>query len=167
MELYTKKWPLVKTVLILTILLTGRHSFTVPIIRAPKLPPASIAIIRAVYGWLSRSAPLTATIVSYHGRSLWDCVICSAACRFAMKFLVVFIILGLMQTVISCSRYWPAKIGASRSQPLHVSVVECCHSHRVHGQARRVAVLWGSVVAGAVMISWKPEVAPPSYAGGM
>ena len=127
----------------------------------------------AVYGWLGlrHSTPLTATIVSLAARTITlgtAVILFGGVPGFAMKALVVFIILGLMQTVISLLTFIGLqKIGTSRSQPLRNSypLWSAVIAIAFMGERAGVAVLLGTlmVVAGAVMISWKPEVAPPSY----
>ena len=87
---------------------------------------------------------------------------------FAVQALVVFIVLGLMQTVISLLTFIGLqKIGTSRSQPLRNSypLWSALIAIALLGERAGAAVLLGTllVVAGVVMISWKPEVVPPSY----
>lgn len=127
----------------------------------------------AVYGWLGlrHSTPLTATIVSLAARTItlgMAVILFGGVPGFVIKALVVFIILGLMQTVISLLTFIGLqKIGTSRSQPLRNSypLWSAVIAITLMGESAGVAVLIGtlSVVAGAVMISWKPEAAPPSY----
>ncbi len=127
----------------------------------------------AVYGWLGlrHSTPLTATVVSLAARTITlgtAVVLFGGVPGFANKALVVFIILGLMQTVISLLTFMGLqKIGTSRSQPLRNSypLWSTVIAIALMGERASAAVLLGTllVVAGVVMISWKPEVAPPSY----
>ena len=127
----------------------------------------------AVYGWLGlrHSTPLTATVVSLAARTITlgiAVVLFGGVPGFAKRALVVFIILGLMQTVISLLTFMGLqKIGTSRSQPLRNSypLWSTVIAIALMGERAGAAVLLGTllVVAGVVMISWKPEVAPPSY----
>ena len=127
----------------------------------------------AVYGWLGlrHSTPLTATVISLAARTITlgtAVVLFGGVPGFAMKALVVFIILGLMQTVISLLTFMGLqKIGTSRSQPLRNSypLWSTVIAIALMGERASAAVLLGTllVVAGVVMISWKPEAAPPSY----
>ena len=127
----------------------------------------------AVYGWLGlrRSTPLTATIVSLAARTITlgtAVILFGGVPGFATKALVVFIILGLMQTVISLLTFMGLqKIGTSRSQPLRNSypLWSAAIAIALMGERAGVAVLVGTllVVAGVVMISWKPEASPASY----
>jgi DME family drug/metabolite transporter len=127
----------------------------------------------AVYGWLGlrHSTPLTATVVSLAARTITlgtAVVLFGGVPGFANKALVVFIILGLMQTVISLLTFMGLqKIGTSRSQPLRNSypLWSTVIAIALMGERASAAVLLGTllVVAGVVKISWKPEVAPPSY----
>jgi DME family drug/metabolite transporter len=127
----------------------------------------------AVYGWLGlrHSTPLTATVVSLAARTITlgiAVVLFGGVPDFAKRALVVFIILGLMQTVISLLTFMGLqKIGTSRSQPLRNSypLWSTVIAIALMGERASAAVLLGTllVVAGVVMISWKPEVAPPSY----
>jgi DME family drug/metabolite transporter len=127
----------------------------------------------AVYGWLGlrHSTPLTATVISLAARTITlgiAVVLFGGVPDFAKRALVVFIILGLMQTVISLLTFMGLqKIGTSRSQPLRNSypLWSTVIAIALMGERASAAVLLGTllVVAGVVMISWKPEVAPPSY----
>ena len=127
----------------------------------------------AVYGWLGlrHSTPLTATVVSLAARTITlgtAVVLFGGVPGFAKKALVVFIILGLTQTVISLLTFMGLqKIGTSRSQPLRNSypLWSTVIAIALMGERASAAVLLGTllVVAGVVIISWKPEVAPPSY----
>ncbi len=135
---------------------------------------ASIAFaLFAVYGWLGlrHSTPLTATIVSLAARTITlgvAVVLFGGVPGFAMAALIVFVILGVMQTGISLLTFIGLqKIGTSRSQPLRNSypLWSAVIAIALMGESAGVAVLLGTllVVAGVVMISWKPEAAPPSY----
>ena len=127
----------------------------------------------AVYGWLGlrHSTALTATVVSLAARTITlgvAVVLFGGVPSFALKALVVFIVLGLMQTGISLLTFIGLqKIGTSRSQPLRNSypVWSAVIAIALMGEHAGAAVLLGTllVVAGVVMISWKPEAAPPSY----
>lgn len=127
----------------------------------------------AVYGWLGlrHSTPLTATVVSLAARTITlgaAVILFGGVPGFAMKALVVFIILGLMQTVISLLTFMGLqKIGTSRSQPLRNSypLWSAVIAIALMGESAGAAVLLGTllVVAGVVMISWKPEAAPANY----
>jgi uncharacterized membrane protein len=127
----------------------------------------------AVYGWLGlrHSTPLTATIVSLGARTITlgiAVVLFGGIPEFAARALVVFIILGLMQTAISLLTFMGLqKIGTSRSQPLRNSypLWSALIAVAILGERVAAPVLLGTllVVAGVVMISWKPETAPPSY----
>ena len=127
----------------------------------------------AVYGWLGlrHSTPLTATIVSLVARTITlgsAVILFGGVPGFALKALVVFIILGLMQTVISLLTFMGLqKIGTSRSQPLRNSypLWSSVIAIMLLGERAGAAVLLGTllVVVGVVTISWKPEAAPPNY----
>ena len=127
----------------------------------------------AVYGWLglSHSTPLTATVVSLGARTITlgiAVILFGGVPDFAVQALVVFIVLGLMQTVISLLTFIGLqKIGTSRSQPLRNSypLWSALIAIAFLGERAGAAVLLGTllVVAGVVMISWKPDVVPPSY----
>ncbi len=127
----------------------------------------------AVYGWLGLrvSTPLTATLVSLAARTLTLGVALAFAGGipvFAALALWVFILLGVMQTVISLLTFIGLqKIGTSRSQPLRNSypLWSAMIAIAVMGERAGVAVLLGTllVVLGVILISWKPEAAPPSY----
>jgi drug/metabolite transporter, DME family len=127
----------------------------------------------AVYGWLGlrHSTPLTATVISLAARTITlgtSVILFGGVPGFAITALVVFIILGLMQTVISLLTFMGLqKIGTSRSQPLRNSypLWSTVIAIAFMGERAGVAVLLGTllVVAGVVMISWKPEAAPASY----
>jgi len=127
----------------------------------------------AVYGWLGlrHSTPLTATIVSLGARTITLGIalfLFGGIPDFAVQALVVFIILGVMQTAISLLTFIGLqKIGTSRSQPLRNSypLWSSAIAMAMMGERAGAAVLLGTllVVIGVVLISWKPEAAPPSY----
>ncbi|MEO6163074.1 MAG: EamA family transporter, partial [Candidatus Binatia bacterium] len=127
----------------------------------------------AVYGWLGlrHSTPLTATIVSLAVRTITlgtAVILFGGVPGVAIMALVVFVILGVMQTAISLLTFIGLqKIGTSRSQPLRNSypLWSAVIAIALMGESAGVAVLLGTllVVAGVVLISWKPEAAPPSY----
>lgn len=127
----------------------------------------------AIYGWLGLiySTPLTATIVSLAARTITlgaAVVTFGGIPHYATLALAVFIGLGLMQSVISLLTFIGLqKIGTSRSQPLRNSypLWSAAIATAVMGESANFAVLVGtfSVVTGVVLISWRPEAAPPSY----
>src|SRR6185295_4748462 len=118
----------------------------------------------AVYGWLGLcySTPLTATVVSLAARTITlggAVALFGGIPSFAIKALVVFIILGLMQTGISLLTFIGLQtIGTSRSQPLRNSypLWSAVIAFALMGERAGAAVLLGTllVVAGVVMISW-------------
>ncbi|MSP40919.1 MAG: DMT family transporter [Deltaproteobacteria bacterium] len=135
---------------------------------------ASIAFaLFAVYGWLGLrvSTPLTATLVSLAARTLTlgvALVFAGGIPAFAARALWIFILLGVMQTVISLLTFIGLqKIGTSRSQPLRNSypLWSAMIAIALMGERAGLAILFGTflVVVGVVMISWKPETAAPSY----
>ena len=127
----------------------------------------------AVYGWLGlrHSTPLTATVVSLAVRTITlgtAVVLFGGVPEVAKMALVVFVILGVMQTAISLLTFVGLQqIGTSRSQPLRNSypLWSAVIAIALMGESAGVAVLLGTllVVIGVVMISWKPEMAQPSY----
>ncbi len=127
----------------------------------------------AVYGWLGLrvSTPLTATLVSLSARTLTlgaALIFAGGIPDFAVRALWVFVLLGVMQTIISLLTFIGLqKIGTSRSQPLRNSypLWSAIIAIALMGERAGFAVLLGTflVVVGVVMISWKPEAAPPSY----
>lgn len=135
---------------------------------------ASIAFaLFAVYGWLGlrHSTPLTATVVSLAARTITlgaAVILFGGVPGFAMMALAVFVVLGVMQTAISLLTFMGLqKIGTSRSQPLRNSypLWSAGIAIGLMGEQAGIAVLLGTllVVSGVVLISWKPEAAPPSY----
>jgi uncharacterized membrane protein len=127
----------------------------------------------AVYGWLGLrySTPLTATIVSLAARTatLGAAVALTGGIpSYAQRALVVFVFLGVLQSATSLLTFIGLqKIGTSRSQPLRNSYPLWSAAIAIAFMDERsgVAVLGGTllVVAGVVLISWKPEAAPGSY----
>lgn len=127
----------------------------------------------AIYGWLGLrySTPLTATVVSLAARTATlgiAVILFGGVPGFAMMALIVFVVLGVMQTGISLLTFVGLqKIGTSRSQPLRNSypLWSAVIAIALMGERAGAAVLLGTllVVAGVVMISWKPETTPPSY----
>ena len=127
----------------------------------------------AVFGWLGlrHSTPLTATVVSLAAGTITlgaALMLFGGIPNFALRALVVFIVLGLMQTGISLLTFIGLqKIGTSRSQPLRNSypLWSAVIAIALMGERAGPAVLLGTllVVAGVIMISWKPEAVPPSY----
>jgi uncharacterized membrane protein len=135
---------------------------------------ASIAFaLFAVFGWLGlrQSTPLTATIVSLAARTLTlaaAVVAVGGIPDYALLALAVFIGLGILQSAISLLTFIGLqKIGTSRSQPLRNSypLWSALIAITMMGEQAGLAVLLGTlaVVIGAILISWKPEAAPPSY----
>jgi drug/metabolite transporter, DME family len=127
----------------------------------------------AVYGWLGLrySTPLTATIVSLAARTLTlgaAVVFSGGIPEYKAAAMTVFVLLGVLQSAISLLTFIGLqKIGTSRSQPLRNSYPLWSAMIAIiimHEQAS-VAVLAGTllVVAGVVLISWKPEAVTPSY----
>jgi len=127
----------------------------------------------AIYGWLGLlySTPLTATVVSLAARTVTlgaAVVIFGGVPDYAWLAFWVFVGLGLLQSIISLLTFIGLqKIGASRSQPLRNSypLWSAIIAIALMGEYASIAILLGtfSVVAGVVLISWKPEAAPPSY----
>lgn len=127
----------------------------------------------AVYGWLGLrySTPLTGTIVSLAARTvtLGAAVALSGGVpEYQSAAMKVFIFLGVLQSGVSLLTFLGLqKIGTSRSQPLRNSYPLWSTMIAIlflHEQAS-LAVLGGTllVVAGVVLISWKPESVAPSY----
>jgi drug/metabolite transporter, DME family len=127
----------------------------------------------AVYGWLGLlySTPLTATVVSLAARTvtLGAAVIFSSGIPdYKAAAMAVFVSLGILQSAISLLTFIGLqKIGTSRSQPLRNSypLWSAMISIGIMHEQANMAVLAGTllVVAGVVMISWKPETVTPSY----
>jgi uncharacterized membrane protein len=144
------------------------------------MSPEAIALLAAisyalftVYGWfgLQYSTPLVATLISLCVRTvtLWAAVFLTGGIPdFLFSALLVFIILGILQSATSLLTFVGLhKIGTSRSQPLRNTyplwsaglAITLMHEHAGW------IILGGTclVVAGVVLISWKPDVAPPNY----
>ena len=127
----------------------------------------------AVYGWLGLrySTPLTGTIVSLAARTvtLGAAVVLSGGVPdYEPAAMRVFVFLGVLQSAVSLLTFLGLqKIGTSRSQPLRNSYPLWSTMIAIlvlHEQAS-IAVLVGTllVVAGVVLISWKPETITPTY----
>ena len=144
------------------------------------MAPEAIALLAsisfalfAVYGWLGlrHSTPLTATIVSLAARTLTLGV--AVACTggvpdYKPAALAVFVSLGILQSAISLLTFIGLqKIGTSRSQPLRNSypIWSAAIAVLIMREQASIEVLAGTflVVAGVVLISWKPETVTPSY----
>ena len=127
----------------------------------------------AVYGWLGLrySTPLTATVVSFAART----VTLGAAVAFSggipdyqTAAMAIFVLLGVSQSFISLLTFIGLqKIGTSRSQPLRNSypLWSALIAIVIMNEQASLAVLAGTllVVAGVVLISWKPDTVTPSY----
>jgi len=135
---------------------------------------ASIAFaLFAVYGWLGllHSTPLTATVVSLAARTITlgaAILFVGGIPEYAILALAVFAGLGVLQSAISLLTFIGLhKIGTSRSQSLRNSypLWSALIAIGLMGEHASVAVLAGTllVVTGVILISWKPEAAPPSY----
>ncbi len=144
------------------------------------MPPEALALLAAVSyalftvcGWfgLQYSTPLAATIISLLARTilLWTAVIFAGGIPvFARLALIVFVLLGILQSVTSLLTFVGLhRIGTSRSQPLRntfplwsalIAIVI------MHERASALIVAGTLlIVAGVVLISWKPDVPPPGY----
>jgi drug/metabolite transporter, DME family len=127
----------------------------------------------AVYGWLGLrySTPLTATVVSLAARTvtLGAAVALSGGIPdYKAAAMGIFVLLGVSQSAISLLTFIGLqKIGTSRSQPLRNSypLWSALIAIVIMNEQASVAVLAGTlfVVAGVVLISWKPETVTPSY----
>ena len=144
------------------------------------MTPEAIALLAsisfalfAVYGWLGLrySTPLTATIVSLAARTITlglAVVFSGGVPDYKTAAMTVFVSLGVLQSAISLLTFIGLqKIGTSRSQPLRNSYPLWSAMIAIlilHEQAS-LAVVAGTlmVVAGVVLISWKPEAVAPSY----
>ncbi|MBM2804562.1 MAG: EamA family transporter [Deltaproteobacteria bacterium] len=135
---------------------------------------ASIAFaLFAIYGWLGLhySTPLTATVVSLAARTITLGVTVAffgGIPVYVTQALLVFVLLGVLQSAISLLTFIGLqKIGTSRSQPLRNSypLWSAAIAIALVGERAGVAVLFGTVmvVIGVILISWKPDAAPPSY----
>jgi uncharacterized membrane protein len=144
------------------------------------MTPEVIALLAAVcyalftvYGWqgLQHSTPLAATIVSLLARTviLWAAVFLTGGIpHFAKGALLVFIGLGILQSAISLLTFIGLhKIGSSRSQPLRNTypLWSAFIAIGVMQEQAGLIIVAGTllVVAGVVLISWKPDVPPPDY----
>lgn len=144
------------------------------------MPPEALALLAAfsyalftLCAWfgLQHSTPLAATIVSLLARTilLWTAVIFTGGIPvFARLALIVFVILGIQQSVTSLLTFVGLhKIGTSRSQPLRntyplwsalIAIVV------MHENASALIVAGTLlIVVGVILISWKPDVPPPGY----
>jgi len=144
------------------------------------MPPEALALLAAIsyalftlHGWfgLQHSTPLAATIVSLLARTvlLWTAVVVTGGIPvFVRLALIVFVILGILQSVTSLLTFVGLhKIGTSRSQPLRntyplwsalIAIVI------MHEEASAMIVTGTLLtVVGVVLISWKPDVPPPGY----
>ena len=144
------------------------------------MAPEAIALLAsisfalfAVYGWLGlrSSTPLTATIVSLAARTITlgaAVAFSGGATEYKAAAMTVFVALGVLQSAISLLTFIGLqKIGTSRSQPLRNSypIWSAMIAVVVMHERASMAVLGGTllVVAGVVLISWKPETVTPSY----
>lgn len=144
------------------------------------MPPEGIAFLAAlsyalftVYGWfgLQYSTPLAATIVSLSARTvmLWIAVVITGGVPpFAAPALIVFVLLGILQSVTSLLTFVGLhKIGTARSQPLRntyplwSALIAVVILHEKAGGM----IVGGTllIVAGVVLISWKPDLPQPGY----
>ncbi len=136
----------------------------------------SAAISYALFtlsGWfgLQYANALVATLVSLASRTitLWVAVYLTGGLPgVATAALVVFLVLGLLQTATSLLTFLGLqKIGTARSQPLRNSypLWSAIIAIIFLGEGAGWLVLAGTVliVFGIVMISWKPDVARPNY----
>jgi len=127
----------------------------------------------AVYGWLGLrySTPLTATIVSLAARTVTlgvAVLFTGGVPPYARMALAIFVFLGVLQSAISLLTFIGLqKVGTSRSQPLRNSYPLWSAAIAITFMNERagLAVLGGTllVVAGVVLISWKPDVSPANY----
>ena len=144
------------------------------------MPPEALALLAAVSyalftlcGWfgLQYSTPLAATIVSLLARTilLWTAVVFTGGIPvFARVALVVFVVLGMLQSVTSLLTFVGLhRIGTSRSQPLRNTYPLWSAAIAIvilHEQTSALIVAGTlMIVAGVVLISWKPDVPPPGY----
>ncbi len=144
------------------------------------MTPEAIALLAsisfalfAVYGWLGlrHSTPLTATIVSLAARTITlgaAVAFSGGVAEYKAAAMTVFVALGVLQSAISLLTFIGLqKIGTSRSQPLRNSypIWSAMIAIVVMRSRPSMAVLAGTllVVAGVVLISWKPETVTPSY----
>ncbi len=144
------------------------------------MPPEALALLAAfsyalftLCGWfgLQHSTPLAATIVSLLARTilLWTAVIFTGGIPvFARLALIVFVILGILQSVTSLLTFVGLhRIGTSRSQPLRNTypLWSALIAIIVMHEMASAMILAGTllIVVGVVLISWKPDVPPPGY----
>jgi uncharacterized membrane protein len=144
------------------------------------MSPQAIALLAAisyalftVYGWfgLQYCPPLVATLVSLCARTLtlWTAVVLTGGIPdFLFPALLVFIGLGLLQSVTSLLTFIGLhKIGTSRSQPLRNTypLWSALIAITLMRENAGWMILAGTVavVGGVVLISWKPDVPPPTY----
>jgi uncharacterized membrane protein len=144
------------------------------------MPPEALALLAAVSyalftlsAWfgLQHSTPLAATIVSLLARAilLWTAVVFTGGIPgFARLALIVFVILGILQSVTSLLTFVGLhRIGTSRSQPLRntyplwSALIAILIMHEKASALIVAGTL--SIVAGVILISWKPDVPPPGY----
>ena len=147
------------------------------------MAPEAIALLAsisfalfAVYGWLGlrHSTPLTATIVSLAARTITlgiAVALSGGIPEYKSAAMTVFVLLGILQSAISLLTFIGLqKIGTSRSQPLRNSypIWSAMIAIVVMHEQASLAVLAGTilVVAGVVLISWKPETITTSIAHG-
>jgi len=144
------------------------------------MPPEALALLAAfsyalftIYGWfgLQYSTPLAATIVSLLARTilLWAAVMLTGGIPvFARLALIVFVLLGILQSVTSLLTFVGLhRIGTSRSQPLRNTypLWSALIAIVVMHEKASAMIIAGTllIVAGVVLISWKPDVPPPGY----
>lgn len=144
------------------------------------MSPEAIALLAAIsyalftaYGWfgLQYSPPLVATLVSLCARTviLWTAVILTGGIPdFLFPALLIFIGLGLLQSVTSLLTFIGLhKIGTSRSQPLRNTypLWSALIAITLMRENAGWMILAGTVavVGGVVLISWKPDIPPPTY----
>lgn len=147
---------------------------------ALRMTPEVLALLASIsyalftlYGWfgLQYSTPLAATVVSLLARTttLWIAVFLTGGVpHFATAALVVFIVLGILQSATSLLTFAGLhKIGAARSQPLRNTyplwsgLIAIVVMHEIASPMIVAGTLL--VVAGVVLICWKPEVPPVGY----
>lgn len=144
------------------------------------MTPETIALLAsisfalfAVYGWfgLRSSTPLTATIVSLAARTITlgaAVALSGGVPEYEPAAMTVFVSLGVLQSAISLLTFIGLqKIGTARSQPLRNSypIWSAMIAVVIMREQASLAVLAGTllVVAGVVLISWKPEAVTPTY----
>ncbi|MBI3066596.1 MAG: DMT family transporter [Deltaproteobacteria bacterium] len=144
------------------------------------MAPEALALLAAfsyalftIYGWfgLQYSTPLAATIVSLLARTilLWAAVMLTGGIPvFARLALIVFVLLGILQSVTSLLTFVGLhRIGTSRSQPLRNTypLWSALIAIVVMHEKASAMIIAGTllIVAGVVLISWKPDVPPPGY----